>query len=68
MYKILVVDDDPLLCNAMCLKIDIVNREGELDLAPALTAHTAPAALELLKTEPVDILVTDVQMPYQSGL
>lgn len=68
MYKILVVDDDPLLCNAMCLKIDIVNREGDLDLAPALTAHSAPAALELLKTEPVDILVTDVQMPYQSGL
>lgn len=68
MYQILVVDDDPLLCNAMCLKIEIIGQEGHLDLAPAMTAHSAPAALELLKETPVDILITDVQMPYQSGL
>lgn len=68
MYQILIVDDDPLLRSAMVSKLDYVNQAGSLDLAPPLTAGTAPEALAILREKPVDILITDIQMPYQSGL
>lgn len=68
MFQVLIVDDDPLLCSAMASKLDYVNQDGGLDLAPALTAGTVREALSIIRTRPVDILITDVQMPYQSGL
>lgn len=68
MIQVLIVDDDSLLCRAMTNKLDYVNQEGGLDLAPAITAGTAREALSIIRERPVDILITDVQMPYQSGL
>lgn len=68
MYQVLIVDDDSLLCSAMANKLAYVNQEGGLDLAPALTAGTAREALAMIRERPVDILITDIQMPYQSGL
>ena len=68
MIQVLIVDDDSLLCRAMANKLEYVNQEGGLDLAPAITAGTAREALAIIREKPVDILITDVQMPYQSGL
>ena len=44
MIQVLIVDDDSLLCRAMANKLEYVNQEGGLDLAPAITAGTAPGA------------------------
>lgn len=68
MFQVLIVDDDPLLCSAMVNKLEYVNQDGGLNLAPTLTAGTAREALAIIQAKPVDILITDIQMPYQSGL
>lgn len=68
MIQVLIVDDDSLLCRAMANKLAYVSQEGNLDLLPALTAGTAQKALSIIRERQVDILITDVQMPYQSGL
>jgi len=66
--QVLIVDDDPLLRSAMVKKLEYVNQDGDLGLAPVLTAGTAREALAVIRKKRVDILITDVQMPYQSGL
>ena len=68
MFTALIVDDDPLLCNAMRLKIDLVNQESQLGLDEVITANSAYEAYSMMQKKQVDILITDVQMPYQSGL
>lgn len=68
MVQILVVDDDPLLCMALANKLEYVNQDGNFGLSPALTATTASKAMDIIREKPVDILITDMQMPYQSGL
>lgn len=68
MIQVLIVDDDSLLCSAMANKLAYVSQEGNLNLLPALTAGTAQKALSIIRERQVDILITDVQMPYQSGL
>lgn len=68
MVQILVVDDDSLLCMALANKLEYVNQDGNLGLSPVLTATTAHEAMDIIREKPVDILITDVQMPYQSGL
>ncbi|UVI28789.1 response regulator [Paenibacillus spongiae] len=64
MYDVLLVDDEPLDLEAMQLLIPW----DELNMKVAGTAYNGFAALELLRRQTVDILITDIQMPIMSGL
>jgi len=57
---VLLVDDDPHLLAAL-------RRTLRFEPYALLLAESATAALQLLRTVPVDVLVTDQQMPGMSG-
>lgn len=60
--RLLLVDDEPSVLNvmrAMSLRID---RELEV-----VTANNGIKALELMKAQPFDIIVSDMRMPEMSG-
>ncbi len=59
--RILVVDDD---ANALDILTRMVLHEGY----ECLAASSGPGALELLKAEPVDVILLDVLMPEMTGL
>ena len=61
MKKILVVDDDEMLCRLSC---DILRMEGY----HAVPAVNATEALEAFEREDFDLVVTDFLMPGMSGL
>lgn len=61
MERILVVDDNELLCRLVC---DILRTEGY----HAVPAITASQALEAFESEAFDLMVTDFRMPGMSGL
>jgi two-component system, NtrC family, response regulator PilR len=59
--RVLVVDDE----RSMRELLSIVLRRDGYDV---LTAETGKAALEILKRERVDILITDIRMPEMTGV
>ena len=61
MKKILVVDDNEMLCRLAC---EILCTEGYR----AVPASNAAEALRALEEEEFDLLVTDSQMPGMSGV
>lgn len=60
MARILIVDDEPDLRGMVRLVL-------ELDGHDVLEAHHGAAALERLRQERVELLVTDVMMPVMDG-
>ncbi|RED55296.1 response regulator [Cohnella lupini] len=64
MYKVMIVEDSkPILRN---IKVQIESADNRL-----LVTHTAfngAEALEMLKSNPVDIVFTDIRMPRMDGL
>lgn len=64
MYKVMIVDDEPLMLEGMRLMIHWE------DYGFTLTAQASSAAeaLRLLKKEPVDLLFTDISMPDMNGV
>jgi len=63
-YKVLLVDDEERVTQGM-------KRFGpweETGFAVAGTATSVARALVFLESEPADLLITDIQMPVQSGL
>lgn len=68
MLTVMVVDDDPLLCTAMQRKIEMIDRENQLGIQETLIAHSAQEAWGILQEKSVDILISDIRMPYQTGL
>ncbi|HVP13258.1 MAG TPA: response regulator [Phycisphaerae bacterium] len=59
--RVLVVDDVMLLCEAIVRLLHQAHFEGVI-------AHDAEEALQLVKTQPFDLVVTDVMMPGRSGV
>jgi DNA-binding NtrC family response regulator len=59
--RILLVDDEPLLVRSIV-------RAWPLSRMQLVTAASAEAALDILRSSPVDILVSDIDMPGMSGL
>lgn len=59
--SVLLVDDDPVLLRAMTRAL----RDPALEL---LTADSGHEALEVLRRRPIDVLVSDIDMPGLSGL
>lgn len=57
---VLVVDDEPTI-------LDVLEHFLTLERYRALKAGTAEDAIEMLKEEKIDVVVTDVMLPGQSG-
>ena len=62
--RILLVDDDVDILEGMLAGIDF----AALGFDWVHTAGSAQEAREILEKEPVDILLTDIEMPGESGL
>lgn len=60
--KILIVDDHPIILNGLKT---LFNQVGSVELVG--TAQNGALALKLIHKLPIDILVTDIQMPKMDG-
>jgi CheY-like chemotaxis protein len=61
--RLLVVDDDPLAVRAIAGLLAEELPDVEIEYA-----EDADSAIHLLRTEPFDVVVTDIVMPGRSGL
>jgi DNA-binding NtrC family response regulator len=59
--KVLVVDDDPNLTDLLVDTLVVIGYE-------AFAAESAKSALEILRKEPIDLVVSDINMPDMSGI
>ncbi|WP_239617608.1 response regulator [Cohnella mopanensis] len=64
MYNILIVDDEPLICRGLA---SLLQTSG-LNIQNIYTAHNGYEALDYLKMETIDLLITDIQMGAMSGI
>ncbi|ULO09106.1 response regulator [Paenibacillus sp. 19GGS1-52] len=64
MFNILVVDDEPLICKGLS---SLLASSG-LDIEHIYTAHSGFEALDCIRMEEIDLLVTDIQMGTMSGI
>ncbi|BBI34896.1 response regulator transcription factor [Cohnella abietis] len=64
MYNILIVDDEPLICRGLA---SLLETSG-LDISNIYTAHNGYEALDYVKMENIDLLITDIQMGAMSGI
>lgn len=64
MYKSLIVDDEPMIC--MGIKM-MVNWEA-YQITEIQVAHNGEEALELIKKEAPQLLITDIKMPKMDGI
>ena len=62
MYRMLVVDDEPLIVNSLCSSIE-QNFDVEL-----YRANSAFNAMTLLQKMRCDVVITDISMPVMNGL
>jgi DNA-binding NtrC family response regulator len=60
-HCVLIVDDDPSILEVLEARLQAADFK-------VLRASSGPSALELLRTHPVDILVSDMKMPEMSGV
>ena len=58
--RILVVDDEPLVCDAVKMMLDFDGHVVE-------TAGSAKAALVMLEKDKFDLVITDFEMPVMKG-
>lgn len=61
--KILLAEDQSMLRDALSQLLQL-----QPDVASVSQAADGHEAVELLKTNPVDVAILDVEMPYQTGL
>ncbi|MBB6729974.1 response regulator [Cohnella zeiphila] len=64
MYTVLIVDDEPLICKGLSYLL----QNSGLAIGTILTAGNGQEALDYLRLEDVDLLVTDIQMGTMSGI
>jgi len=63
MYSVLIVDDEPLICEGLR---QLLQHSG-LDVGHVLVAHDGYEALDCIRMEDVDLIVTDIRMGEISG-
>ena len=61
--RIVIVDDHLIVLDALCLLI-----AAESDWQVVAKCRTAGEAIEVVATEPVDVVVLDLRMPEITGL
>jgi len=64
MYKVLVVDDEVLVREAIGENVDWKSLDYEL----AGTCQDGREAMQFIKENPVDVVLTDICMPYVDGM
>lgn len=64
MYNILVVDDEPLICKGLA---GLLTSSG-LGIGQITTAYSGHEALDYVRMEDVDLIVTDIQMGEMNGI
>jgi two-component system response regulator YesN len=64
MIKLLIADDEPLVCVGLRSMI----RWEDFDIEIAGTARNGEQALEMIETLRPEIVITDIKMPLKSGL
>lgn len=64
MYNVLVVDDEPLICKGLQ---SLLHQAG-LDIGNVFAATGGAEALDYVKLEDIDLIVTDIQMGAMSGI
>lgn len=64
MYRILLVDDEILVRDAIKENIDWKSMDCEL----VGDCENGQQAVDFVKTHPVDIVLTDILMPYMDGM
>ena len=64
MYKLMFVDDEKLILDGLKYILDW----NSMDLEIVHEAKNGRDALDKFKEEPVDIVITDINMPIMSGL
>lgn len=65
MYHILVVDDEPIICESMKIKIEACGIETIRSVA---IAHSGEEGLQYLNGKGADIVFTDIKMQNMSGI
>ena len=61
--RILLVDDERLLLASLTRALRVERPDWEVE-----TASNGLEALRLLRSQPVDVLITDIQMPAMDGM
>ncbi len=64
MYQVILVDDEALIREAICDRMDWAGLGYEL----AGCMENGQEALEFIRKHPVDVVLTDICMPYMDGL
>jgi len=64
MYNILIVDDEPLICRGLSSLLE----SSGLAIGSLHTALSGHEALDYLRMEEIDLLITDIQMGAMSGI
>ena len=62
-YSILIADDSPAMRRVIAR---VISMSG-FDVGDVLTASDGLQALSILKTRPVDLILTDINMPRANG-
>lgn len=64
MYNLLIVDDEPLICQGLSSLLT----DSGISIDHIYTAHSGYEALDYLRMEQIDLLITDIQMGSMSGI
>lgn len=64
MYKVLIVDDEPLICEGLSNLL----RDSGLNIHEIFTAHNGFEALDYLRMEDIDLMITDIRMDAMNGI
>ena len=64
MYRVLIVDDEPVITEGLCMLVDW----DSYGFKEVLTATDGDDALDKAKSKKFDLIITDIRMPGLSGL
>lgn len=65
MYRLLIVDDEPMICEGLKA---FAQKGSAAEFEWVHTASGAAEALAEIKKEPPDIMITDIRMPHMTGV
>ncbi|QUI21989.1 response regulator [Vallitalea pronyensis] len=63
MYNVLIVEDEPPILRGICNAV----QQADLDFTVAATALNGQDAVDLLKENTYDLVITDINMPIKDG-